>query len=162
MARRAASNRRRCKASRRRATARRRRPSTGLRSSRSSPYQLFASGNFYDSNTNGVLDGRLLGQGDFGSVTWHETPSVAFPDVPALTAEEAFRFVSEHAGASLFRDAVDDYLLTELASLGPRGATISDETRVGLPNVVGELPVAQAPADSDRDGMPDAWEQQNG
>jgi len=134
----------------------------GTLDSPTTAYQLFASGNFYDSNTNGVLDGRLLGQGDFGSVTWHETPSVPFPDVPALTAEEAFRFVSEHAGASLFRDAVDGYVLAELASLGTRGATISDETSLGLPNVVGELPAAQAPADSDRDGMPDAWEQQNG
>jgi len=125
-------------------------------------YQLYALGNFYDSNKNGVLDGRLLGQGDFGSVTWQGTPSVPFPDVPALSAEEAFRFVSDNAGASLFRDAVDDYVVSELASLGTRGATISDEASLGLPNVVGNLPSGTAPADADRDGMADAWEQQNG
>ena len=125
-------------------------------------YELFASGNFYDSNKNGVLDGRLLGQGDFGSVTWHETPSVPFPDVPALTADAAYRFVFDHAGASLYRDAVDEYVLAELASLGTRGATISDEASLGLPNVVGTLPVAANPLDTDQDGMPDAWEQQSG
>ena len=125
-------------------------------------YQLFASGNFYDSDKDGVLDGRLLGQGDFGSVTWHEAPSVPFPEVPALAADAALRFVSEHAGASLYRDAVDDYVLAELASFGTRGATIDDEASLGLPDVVGTLPSATAPADLDRDGMADAWEQQNG
>jgi hypothetical protein len=125
-------------------------------------YQLFASGNFYDSDKDGVLDGRLLGQGDFGSVTWHEAPSVPFPEVPALGADAALLFVSEHAGASLYRDAVDDYVLAELASFGTRGATIDDETSLGLPDVVGTLPSAAAPADLDRDGMADAWEQQNG
>jgi pectate lyase len=125
-------------------------------------YELFASGNFYDSNKNGVLDGRLLGQGDFGTVTWHDTPSLPFPEVPALSAQDALRFVSQNAGASLFRDAVDEYVLDELASFGTRGATISDETSLGLANVVGALPTAPAPADTDRDGMPDAWEQQNG
>ena len=124
-------------------------------------YELFASGNFYDSDRNGVLDGRLLGQGDFGSVTWHDAPSVQFPEVPALSAQDAYRFVSEHAGASLYRDDVDEYVLAELASLGTRGATISDETSLGLPDVVGVLPAATAPADSDRDGMPDAWELEN-
>jgi pectate lyase len=125
-------------------------------------YELFASGNFYDSNKNGVLDGRLLGQGDFGSVTWHETPSVPFPDVPALSADAAYTFVTDNAGASLFRDAVDEYVLAELGSLGTRGATISDEASLGLPNVVGNLPAGPTLLDSDQDGMPDAWEQQNG
>jgi len=125
-------------------------------------YNLFASGNFYDSNENGTLDGRALGQGDFGTVTWQTTPSVPFPEVPALSAQEAFEYVSTHAGASIFRDAVDDYVVAELASLGRRGATISDEASLGLPDVVGNLPTAAAPADVDRDGMADAWERANG
>jgi pectate lyase len=125
-------------------------------------YNLFASGNFYDNNRNGALDGRSLGQGDFGSVTWQATPSVPFPEVPALTAQEALEYVSTHAGASIFRDAADDYVVGELRSFGARGATISDETSLGLPNGVGELPTAATPADVDRDGMADAWERASG
>jgi hypothetical protein len=82
--------------------------------------------------------------------------------VPALGAEQAFAHVRAHAGASLFRDAVDDYVMAELDSLGERGATISDETSLGIANVVGEIPGGTAAADGDRDGMPDAWETEAG
>jgi pectate lyase len=125
-------------------------------------YQLHASGNYYDSNVNGVLDGRLLAQGDFGTVTWHDAPSVPFPEVPALSAEEALQHVFDSAGASLFRDAADEYVLAELASLGTRGATISDEASLGFAGGVGALPGGSIPADVDRDGMADAWETANG
>jgi pectate lyase len=125
-------------------------------------YQLFASGNFYDSNQDGVLDGRLLAQGDFGDVTWLAAPSVPFPDVPVLEASEAYRHVFDNAGASLFRDAADLYVLDELASVGTRGSTIDDEAVLGFADGVGELPSAAAPADLDRDGMADAWELEGG
>lgn len=121
-------------------------------------YHLYAVDNWYDSNKDGVLNGRLLGQGDFGSVTWEATPSVEVPDVPAMSAEDAFDHVMNHAGASLWRDPVDDFVMEELASLGTDGATISDEKSLGLPNAVGDIPGGSAPRDTDQDGMPDAWE----
>jgi hypothetical protein len=123
---------------------------------------MYAAGNYYDSNKNGVLDGRLLGQGDFGSVTWEPAPSVSFPAVPVLGAEEAYRFVHDHAGASRVRDAVDDYVVAELSSLGKSGKTISDEASLGLPGVVGDVPNGPSPEDTDQDGMPDAWEASHG
>lgn len=125
-------------------------------------YHLYAVDNWYDSNKNGTLDGRLLGQGDFGSVTWLEAPSVEYPNVPALSAAEALEYVRQHAGASLYRDAVDEFLFAELDSLGTEGKTISDETSLGLPNVVGNLPTGVTPTDTDQDGMPDAWETASG
>ncbi|MGK3969901.1 pectate lyase [Sorangium sp. So ce118] len=121
-------------------------------------YHIHAADNWYDSNEDGVLNGRLLGKGDFGSATWEAAPSVEYPDVPAMSAEEAFGHVMKHAGASLWRDPVDDFLMEELASLGAEGATISDEASLGLPGVVGNIPGGSAPADTDQDGMPDAWE----
>jgi pectate lyase len=121
-------------------------------------YHVFAADNFYDDNRNGVLDGRLLGAGDFGTATWEQAPSVAFPPVTELSAHGAFDHVSQHAGASLWRDEVDRYVLTELASLGEQGATISDELALGLAGAVGDVPSGAAPADADRDGMPDTWE----
>jgi pectate lyase len=134
----------------------------GTLDSPTSAYQLFAEGNYYDSNKNGVLDGRLLAKGDFGSVTWLSAPSVAFPAVPVLSAAEAFAYVSKHAGTSLHRDAGDRYVLDELASLGQKGATISNESSLGFAGGVGALPTGSAPVDADRDGMADAWERARG
>ncbi|MDF3069137.1 MAG: hypothetical protein K0R38_4738 [Polyangiaceae bacterium] len=134
----------------------------GTLDSPTSAYQLFAQGNYYDSDKDGTLNGRLLGQGDYGSVTWLSAPSVEFPPVPVLTAQEAFDYVSKHAGASRHRDEADEYVLAELSSLGKKGATISNETSLGFAGGVGTLPTAAAPADTDRDGMPDSWETESG
>jgi hypothetical protein len=125
-------------------------------------YHIYADGNYYDSNKDGVLNGRLLAQGDFGTATWETTPSVAFPPVPAMTAAEAFDYVAENAGASKWRDPVDDYVVAELRSLGKQGKTISDESSLGIANVVGNIPGGTAPKDTDQDGMPDDWETTNG
>jgi hypothetical protein len=125
-------------------------------------YNIYATGNYYDSNKNGVLDGKLLGKGDFGSATWCETPSVEFPPVPALTAQAALDYVTKHAGASLWRDEVDKFVFNELASLGKSGKTISNESSLGLANMVGAVPGGTAPTDTDQDGMPDAWEEKSG
>lgn len=125
-------------------------------------YHLYASGNWYDGDRNGALGGRLLGQGDFGSVTWETSPSVEFPPVTEMTAEQAYHHILKNAGASLWRDQVDDYVIAELTSLGREGATISNETSLGLPGAVGDIPGGTAPLDTDRDGMPDTWESSNG
>ncbi len=125
-------------------------------------YNLYAVDNWYDSNKDGALNGRLLGQGDYGSVTWWTTPSVTYPAVPVLSASAALQFVLNNAGTSHQRDEVDAYVFGELTSYGKKGKTISDETSLGIVNVVGNFPGATAPKDTDRDGMPDTWETQNG
>jgi pectate lyase len=125
-------------------------------------YHIFAEGNFYDSNRDGTRNGRLLAQGDFGTATWETTPSAGFPPVPAMTADAAMDYVRAHAGASRFRDAADTYVMTELESFGTKGATISDEASLGLPGGAGTIPGGAAPVDTDRDGMPDAWELAHG
>ncbi len=125
-------------------------------------YHVFADGNYYDNNKDGVLNGRLLGQADFGTATWESKPSVSFPPVPAMTASQAFDHVAKHAGASNWRDPVDDYVVAELRSLGKQGKTISDERSLGIPNVVGNVAGGAAPKDTDQDGMPDDWESANG
>jgi pectate lyase len=134
----------------------------GTLDSPTSAYNIYAADNYYDNNKNGTLDGRLLGKGDFGTATWWTTPSVSYPEVPALSAKTALDYVIANAGASLWRDAADDYLISELTSYGRQGKTISDEVSLGLANVVGVLPTGTAPADSDRDGIPDSWETRMG
>jgi pectate lyase len=134
----------------------------GTLDSPTSAYNLYAVDNWYDSNKDGALNGRLLGQGDFGSVTWWTTPSVEFPTVPVLSAAAALQFVLNNAGTSHQRDEVDAYVFSELTSYGKKGKTISDETSLGIANVVGSFPSATAIKDTDRDGMSDTWESQNG
>lgn len=139
-------------------------PSTngGTLDSPTPTYNVYAVGNLYDSNKDGVLNGTELGKGAFGTATWVTIPSVNFPKVTELKADSAFRLIFKNAGANRWRDPVDSFMLWELASIGKKGATISDEVSLGLPNVVGNIPGGTAPKDTDRDGMPDAWETKYG
>ncbi|SMF52697.1 pectate lyase [Alteromonadaceae bacterium Bs31] len=78
------------------------------------------------------------------------------------TAEQAYQSVLADVGASKpKRDAIDERIISEVIdgtySLG-RNGFISCPGEAQLP----ELNSTPAPADSDRDGMPDSWEQANG
>jgi hypothetical protein len=57
------------------------------------------------------------------------------------------------------RDSVDSRLIDQLRSLGKSGAIIKDETSVGGP---GTIQPGTPPLDTDRDGIPDAWESAHG
>jgi hypothetical protein len=78
--------------------------------------------------------------------------------VATSNATTAFRNVLAHAGASRpRRDAVDERIVTDVRN--GTGRIIDRQSDVG-----GWPPLATAPAppDSDRDGMPDAWEVAHG
>lgn len=134
----------------------------GTLDSPTSAYNLYAADNWYDNNKDGALNGRLLGKGDYGTVTWLTAPSVTYPSITPMSAQNALAYVIKNAGASLWRDAVDQYVIQELTSYGKSGKTISNETSLGLPNVVGVMPTSATPTDTDRDGIPDAWELAHG
>jgi pectate lyase len=85
------------------------------------------------------------------------------------TAEEAYRLVLEHAGASLpGRDPVDARIVEEVRTgtarfgetYGGGGKGIIDSQKAvgGWPQLKSEA----APPDGDGDGMPDAWESRHG
>lgn len=77
--------------------------------------------------------------------------------VTTHTAEEAYRLVLEHAGASHRRDAVDERIIADVRNR--TGGLINSQAEVGgWP----ELKSTPAPVDSDHDGMPDAWEKSHG
>ncbi|KAJ9467642.1 hypothetical protein DIPPA_70096 [Diplonema papillatum] len=134
----------------------------GTLKSPTSAYHIYATGNYYDSDKDGNLDGRLLGEGDFGSATWESSPSFTAPSVPVLSAQAALTYVLANSGCSKWRDEVDDYLMDEVKSYGTDGETISNENELGLTNNVGIVPAGSAITDSDSDGMPDSWETANG
>lgn len=122
-------------------------------------YQLYLHNNRIDSNKNGVLDGTDTGAGMMEA----DRPSIMVPErfgyplVHTELPEAAYNHVLNHSGSSLARDAVDQRIVDNVRN--QTGAIIGHE------NDVGGYPVLKketAPADTDRDGMPDAWEQENG
>lgn len=96
-----------------------------------------------------------------------ETPH-PFAEITTHSATKAYELVLDHAGANLFRDAVDLRAVGDtrsgIASImnGGNGSTngyIDTQTAAGgWP----ELPTAAAPDDTDGDGMPDVWETEKG
>lgn len=79
------------------------------------------------------------------------------------TATEAYDWIINRVGASLpVRDEADNYMIDELLSLGTKGALLSGESELGLPNGVGNIFDGEKMLDTDNDGMPDVWEDANG
>jgi pectate lyase len=80
------------------------------------------------------------------------------PKIRATSAEEAYEAVLDRAGATLpIRDAVDRRIVTDVRN--GSGAIIDSQWEVGgWP----EYRTARPPRDSDRDGMPDGWEESHG
>ena len=73
------------------------------------------------------------------------------------TAEEAYETVLAKAGCSLHRDAVDTRVINDVKN--GTGSLINTQTQVGgWPTLNAET----APADTDYDGIPDAWETEFG
>jgi len=98
---------------------------------------------------------RLSGELDPGEVYTHP-------------AEEAYERVLLYAGASLARDTVDKRIVHEVSTGTATymdGGNGSTDGIIDTQDAVGGWPVlspAPAPIDTDRDGMPDAWEEENG
>ena len=104
-------------------------------------------------------------------------PWPAMP-VTAHTAREALAVVLDSAGAILpRRDTVDTRIVRDVRSGGATyggGSYRRDHPKVGANTVTGiidtqrdvggwpALPTGPVPADADRDGMPDAWEDRHG
>lgn len=122
-------------------------------------YQVYLEDNRIDSNKNGVLDGTDAGTG----IVEAERPSVVmterfeYPLVNTQDPEKAYGHILDHSGSSLVRDVVDTRVINSVRN--QTGVIIGDEDDVG-----GFPPLKKdtAPADADRDGMPDEWELANG
>ena len=133
---------------------------------------IYYSGNLFDSDSNGTLNGSLTtpywyqGGGTVLSAPW----SPVTTSVPIYTAAAAYRIAVSQAGA-LPRDQIDDLVLSQVKTLGngptgtgagtagPDGSLYSSQTQTGLGNNgYGIINGGIAPTDSDLDGMPDFWE----
>ncbi|MBM2620310.1 hypothetical protein JIG36_32835 [Actinoplanes sp. LDG1-06] len=137
---------------------------TGPRTTSASNYyyqtgnqQIFNRDNWVDSNRDGQLNGSAAVVR--GGATELSAPfSAGTASIPTLTAAAAYPDVVAHAGA-LPRDNVDKLVVADVTSLGAKGNLWSSQTATGLSdNGYGTLPGGPARPDTDRDGMPDAWE----
>ncbi|WP_307307307.1 LamG-like jellyroll fold domain-containing protein [Epilithonimonas hungarica] len=134
---------------------------------------LFGSGNYFDNNKDGILNGSLVPSdmtgfptGDINSI---KSEPYDYPmKNPTLTAQQAYDKAILNVGASYpRRDQVENLMIADLQSKGTTATYVyvqSDLTsQFGFTNGgAGHVYGAPAPLDTDNDGMPDAWEEANG
>ena len=119
---------------------------------------MYSSGNWFDGNCNGVLDGVLVT--DHHSATAMSSPNFTTTHpMNLLSAQEAYTDVVEQVGAARVRDVHDRRYIEQLTSLGTKGAFIANEDDLGG---IGKVDGGVAIVDSDHDGMPDTWETEHG
>lgn len=136
-------------------------------------FNLYGSGNYFDNNRNGVLDGTLVPQNltgyPVGDVAAIQTAPYDYPmKNTTVTAQTAYDNIIASAGASYpRRDQVDQLMISDLLSKGTTATYVYVQTdlttQFGFTNGgAGHVYGAPAPLDTDNDGMPDAWEVANG
>ncbi len=116
-------------------------------------YSMYLSGNYYDGNVNGALDGTPFTAADVDDDVTYVPERFDYPLIATDTATRAYEKVLNNVGASLSRDTVDARLVNGV--LTQTGMLISDPADVGGWDTLSGGP---APLDTDQDGMPDAWE----
>ncbi|QHL86728.1 T9SS type A sorting domain-containing protein [Nibribacter ruber] len=135
--------------------------------------KFFINGNYVHNNPTVTSDNWAGGVEYDSGIPVEQRPNVRL-QVPIdyhmateHTAVQAYEAVLAQVGASLKRDAVDARIIEEVrtgtATYGgaygaAKGIIDTQETVGGWP----ELSSQPAPADADKDGMPDAWENQQG
>ncbi len=131
-------------------------------------FSLYLDNCRHDADGNGILDGTDKGYAiASGSYTTLATPVAATDGLPVTLDDPtvAFRKVVSSAGAlrldvgypGPLRDEVDSRLIENLVAQAANH--ISDESSLGLSNGgFGTLAGTAAPVDSDKDGMPDHYE----
>jgi len=124
-------------------------------------FHCYGDDNWQDQNHDGQFSPQLVT--DYNAATRESQPY----DYPALQLLDGKTLLDTNlptVGASLpYRDYTDCYMADEVLSYGLKGALIATEKTLvyGDPSTWQVWP-GEARPDSDGDGMPDAWEQENG
>ena len=117
--------------------------------------RAFASGNFFDANRNGRLDGSSSSALDGPHA---RVPEYVMPPVFTESAPDAFIHVLDNAGARPWnRDSVDVRIVDSVRR--QTGRIIDSQNDVGG---WGTVAAGTRVVDGDRDGMPDAYERMVG
>lgn len=122
---------------------------------------IYAVGNYADTNRDGTLNGsaqNTVGSAIASGMPWAPTTN----GIPAMSAADAFYNVSASAGVWP-RDAVDQFAVDDILSIGTRGSLYKNQANTGLANQgYGILNGGTPLPDLNGDGIPDYWALANG
>lgn len=127
----------------------------------SAKFNCYASDNWQDSNCDGKFNPFEVT--NYSSANRVSTP-YDYPKLPLYKGKELIEKLLPTVGASLpYRDQADYYMIDEVMTFGTEGALITYETAlpIGAPNTWTWWK-GNAIVDTDKDGMPDWWEAENG
>ena len=126
---------------------------------------IYASGNMIDKNRDGVLNGEpssiyyYQGAGEELSKPWNELTTTG----PVMSAASAWRYVTSQSGVLPYDD-IDSLVWSQVNTLGKAGALVKSVGAMGIKtnNGWGEVLAGTPAKDSDKDGMPDYFEEAMG
>ena len=129
-----------------------------------SDFNIYADDNWQDKNKDGAFNPYLIPNSEYGGgPTFRATP-FPYPELDIVKATTLLDDLLPTVGASLpHRDYTDCYMVDECRSFGTDGVIISTEDVMpyGKPSTW-KVWGGNARTDTDKDGMPDAWETANG
>ena len=122
---------------------------------------IYANGNLIDKNRDGVLNGGptsiyyYQGPGEELKNPWNELTTKG----PMMSAASAWRYVTSQSGVLPYDD-IDSLIWHQVGTLGKEGALVKSVGAMGLKtnNGWGEVIAGKPATDSDKDGMPDYFE----
>ena len=122
---------------------------------------IYANGNLIDKNRDGVLNGGptsiyyYQGPGEELKNPWNELTTKG----PMMSAASAWRYVTSQSDVLPYDD-IDSLIWHQVGTLGKEGALVKSVGAMGLKtnNGWGEVIAGKAATDSDKDGMPDYFE----
>ena len=124
-------------------------------------FHFYGTDNWQDSNRDGVYNPEVF-TGDGGGD--RQATPYDYPALEKWAANDLVEKLLPDVGASLpYRDLADCYMIDEVLSFGKKGNLITNENElpIGVPTSWSWFK-GEKLADSDNDGMPDAWENAQG
>ena len=124
-------------------------------------FHFYGTDNWQDSNRDGVYNPEEF-TGDGGGD--RQATPYDYPTLEKWAANDLVEKLLPDVGASLpYRDLADCYMIDEVLSFGKKGNLITNENElpIGVPTSWAWFK-GEKLADSDNDGMPDAWENARG
>ena len=125
-------------------------------------FHCYGVDNWQDANKDGIYNPSEVT--NYSASDHRTTDPYDYPVLELYPGNELIERNIPTVGASLpYRDQSDCYMIDELMSFGKQGALISNEESlaIGAPSTW-DWWAGESRADADGDGMPDAWEMQNG
>jgi len=133
--------------------------------------KYFVDGNYVEDSyetTNDNWKGITLEKGNAGDMQRVRMDKpLTVTEVSTQSAKEAYTMVLKHVGASYKRDTLDERIINDVKNRTGRFIDVQGGFPHGTPyeQTITAWPTLHslpAPADTDKDGMPDDWEKKNG